>query len=154
MPRRGGTTRHVTHYADRLEDELDVRLLIRGLVAKRGLDWTHNFFMQLQSRRRGSLRRACGDLSPLAVSTLLQAMTRAEKWKDRIDASDLILILAGKKPTGKPSGGDEGNLPQWHLHFDVTRLSTEELRHLRELMTKARPALNGAVETNGHDAGA
>src|SRR5574337_1250628 len=122
MSRRAGTTRHTLHAAEAMEQELDVRLLIRGLVARKGLEWTHNFFLGLQSRKRGSLRKACKELSPLAVSTLLQAMTKADKWGDRNEASKLILTLAGDMPNGKAGAGDGPKPPQWHLHFDVTKL--------------------------------
>lgn len=143
MARRAGTTRQTTHYADAIDDELDVRLLIAGLVKRRGLQWVHAFFSGLQRRNKGSLRRACAELGPLAVSTLLQAMTRATNWKDRIHSSELLLLFGGHKPVEKvPAGGlSGGGIPQLHVHWDMSKLSTDDLRRLRALVSKARPAL-------------
>lgn len=157
MPRRAGTTRHILQAANDIEDELDIKLLLHGLVKRKGLEWTHAFFSGLQRRNKGSLRRACAELGPLAVSTLLTAMTGAKAWKDRIHSSELLLLFGGHKPVEKvPAGGFNGGLlPQFHMHFDMTKLSTEDLQQLRALVSKARPALTAGVaetdaRTNGH----
>lgn len=157
MPRRAGTTRHILQAANDIDDELDVRLLVHGLIKRKGMAWTHAFFSGLQRRNKGSLRRACAELGPLAVSTLLQAMTRATNWKDRIHSSELLLLFGGHKPVEKvPMGaGNGGGIPQLHVHWDMSKLSTEDLRRLRAMVSKARPALPAYdqethARTNGH----
>lgn len=156
MPRRAGTTRGTMHADEALIEELDLRLLVQGLVHRKGLQWVHAFFSGLQRRNRGSLRKACAELGPLAVSTLLTAMTGAKTWKDRIHSSELLLLFGGHKPVEKvPMGGGNGGMvPQFHMHFDMTKLSTDDLQQLRALVTKARPALTAGIteidaRTNG-----
>ncbi len=143
MPRRAGTTRHILRAINGPDDDLDLKLLIGGLIERKGLEWTHDFFSRLQQRNRGSLRRVCARLGPLAVSTLLQAMTGADRWQDRIHSSELLMLFGGFKPKDQGKG-DSGLLPQFHLHWDMSKLTIEELRQLKHLTAKAQPALAAA----------
>lgn len=110
MARRVGTTRRTMHSTDGLDDALDAQELVRGLIKRKGIQWVHDFFVGMQQRRKGSLRKACAELGPAAVATLLTAMTQAKGWKDRIHASELLLTYGGHRPADKleHSGKDGG----------------------------------------------
>src|SRR5574337_155307 len=110
MRPKKGTTRHVLHSTEFVDNNLDAQELVRGLIKRKGVQWVHDFFVGMQQRRKDNLRKACAELGPAAVATLLQAMTQAKGWKDRIHASELLLVYGGHKPveklehTGKDGG--------------------------------------------------
>ena len=101
MPRKAGTTRHIMHSVDTVHDELDLRLLVKGLVQKKGLEWTFEFFSAFQSNKKRSLRKACAELGPMAVSVLLQALIKSDRWQDRIRSAEALLLYGGHKPVEK-----------------------------------------------------
>lgn len=127
------------HSTDKLDDALDAQELVRGLIKRKGIQWVHDFFVGMQQRHKGSLRRACAKLGPAAVATLLQAMTQANGWKDRIHASELLLTYGGHRPADKieHAGKDGGPI---ETKTDLSGLSTDELRQLRTLLQKAKRA--------------
>ena len=101
MPRKAGTTRRIMHSVDTVHDELDLRLLVKGLVQKKGLEWTFEFFSTFQGNKKKSLRKACAELGPIAVSTLLQALIKSDRWQDRIRSAEALLLYGGHKPVEK-----------------------------------------------------
>ena len=101
MPRKAGTTRRIMHSVDTVHDELDLRLLVKGLVQKKGLEWTFEFFSTFQGSKKRSLRKACAELGPLAVSVLLQALIKSDRWQDRIRSAEMVLLYGGHKPVEK-----------------------------------------------------
>ena len=98
---KAGTTRHIMHSVDAVHDALDVKLIVKGLVEKKGLEWTFEFFSAFQSSKKRSLRKACAELGPLAVSILLQALIKSDRWQDKIKSADLLLLYGGHKPVEK-----------------------------------------------------
>lgn len=156
MPRKARTTRRIMHSVDTVHDEFDLRLLVKGLVQKKGLEWTFEFFSAFQGNKKKSLRKACAELGPMAVSVLLQALIKSDRWQDRIRSAEALLLYGGHKPVEKlvPSGSDT---PPLHLHFDLTRLAPEELRQLRTIVTKAQAPMaisaTAGLSGNGNGSG-
>lgn len=135
--KRTGTTRHTLHSGDALDDAIDVKRLIAALVKKGKLEDVEALFSGLQRTRKGSFRKACATLGPLAVSVLAQASVKADRWADRINASRDLLVFGGHKPAEKQelSGPDGGPI---ETKTDLSGLSTSDLKSLRILLTKAK----------------
>jgi hypothetical protein len=141
MPRRAGTTAHVAHFEDRFLDLLDFEAAFKTLWKKSPIRPALDEFVRLI--RAGKPMKARKALSPLYTIQLTKDALMAKRPQDRIRACEVGLVFAGEKPVekGQMGGGNGGMVPQLHVHWDMSKLSTQDLVKLRALVSKARPAL-------------
>lgn len=151
--RRAGTTAHIATFEDRFLDRLDFITAFGALWKRRGIRPSLEEFVRLL--KAGKPMKARRALSPLYVIQVTKDALTAKRAQDRTRACEVALRLANEFPAEKrsPQGGDGSSYPPVHLHFDMSKLTTDELRQLRQLTTKARPALVAGLGNGNGESG-